>query len=285
MNILQHHKVPVLTEKIRLSDYAVGIFNQVPTKSGVKKAIKKGLICVNGIRGVSGQFLLGNEELTLIEDESLQKKNIQMPLDILYQDNFLAVIYKPAGMLVSGNKAKTISNALEFNLQVSSEKDAVKPQPIHRLDFATSGLLLVGKTARSLHVLGDLFKDRKIQKTYIAITQGKMLTEGQITSPIEDKESVSMFKVLKTVPSEKYTCLNWVELKPLTGRRHQLRIHCAYLGTPILGDTLYGKEGAVLKGKGLFLHAQSLSFKHPFLDKKLEVFKEVPSKFKRLMEF
>lgn len=279
MKIHETHNVPYLTAPKRLSDYAVGIFVSIPSKAGIKKAIKKGLILVDGKRGLSGQFITGNETIELLEDENSIKKNIDLQLDVLFEDDYLAVIYKPAGLLVSGNKAKTVTNALEFNLKPSSLTNAVKPQPVHRLDFATSGLLLIGKTADSIRELGKLFENKTIQKKYLAVTQGNMPLKGEIDFPIEEKESFSEFEVLKSVPSEKYDFLNLVKLSPKTGRRHQLRIHCAQIGCPILGDSLYGIEGKILKGKGLYLHAASLEFVHPYTNKTLIVEKEATKKF------
>ncbi|MGY5355821.1 RluA family pseudouridine synthase [Wenyingzhuangia sp. IMCC45467] len=282
MKIIETHTSPNLPYGIRLSDYAVGIFASIPTKAGIKKAIKKGLILVNNQRGVSGQFIVGGEKIELLENENLIKKNISLELEVVYEDDYLAVIYKPAGLLVSGNKAKTVSNALPFNLKPSTLENAVKPQPVHRLDFATSGLLLTGKTATSIRELGKLFEDKTIQKTYEAITIGEMKNQGTIDFSIDGKESLSSYQVLKTVESERFQKLNLVQLTPHTGRRHQLRIHCAHIGNPILGDTEHGIENKILKGKGLFLHAKTLEFIHPYTLKKLVIKKETPAKFNKL---
>lgn len=279
MKIIESHIVIPQKEASRLSDYAVGIFASIPSRAGVKKALKKGLILVNQKRGVSGQFITGNERIDLLEDENQLKKNIDLKLDVLWEDNYLAVIYKPAGLLVSGNKAKTVSNALSFNLSQSTCTDAVQPQPVHRLDFATSGLLLIGKTASALHELGKLFETKNIQKNYIAVTIGQMPSEGVMNIPIENKESFSSYKVLKSIPSERFDFLNLVLLTPKTGRRHQLRIHCSKIGNPILGDATYGTTTKILKGKGLYLHAKSLIFKHPITKQELCIEKEVPNKF------
>lgn len=282
MKIIETHITPTQPKPSRLSDYAVGIFVSVPSKAGIKKAIKKGLVFVNDKRGISGQFITENDKIELFEDETVHKKNISLALDVLWEDDHLAVIYKPAGLLVSGNKAKTVTNALPFNLKESSLKNAVKPQPVHRLDFATSGLLLIGKTASSIRDLGRLFEDKDIQKTYEAITIGVMTKEGVIDFHIDDKESISSYRILKTTNSERFEKLNLVQLTPYTGRRHQLRIHCKHLGNPILGDVEHGIDGKILKGKGLYLHAKSLEFTHPYTKEKLVIEKETPSKFFKL---
>lgn len=279
MKILETHTAPLLSSRSRLSEYAVGIFASVPTKSGIKKAIKKGLILVNDQRGVSGQFIIGTEKIDLLEDENLKKKNINLALKVVWEDNYLAVIYKTAGLLVSGNKAKTVTNALTHNLTPSAHKDAVKPQPVHRLDFATSGLLLIGKTANSIMNLGKLFENKNIHKTYIAVTIGKMKSQGTIHTPIDEKESLTSYTTLKTINSEKFDQLNLVELTPHTGRRHQLRIHCKSIGNPILGDHEYGCREKNLKGKGLYLHAKSLEFTHPHTQERLTISLPNPRKF------
>lgn len=276
---METHTVPILPYGIRLSDYAVGIFASIPSKAGIKKALKKGLITVNNKRGLSGQFIIGNEIIQLLEDETLIKKNINLDLEVLWEDDYLAVIHKPAGLLVSGNKAKTVTNALPHNLKPSILIDAVKPQPVHRLDFPTSGLLLAGKTADSIRTLGKLFENKEIQKKYFAITIGKMQTKGTVDFSIDEKTAISNYNIIKSIPSEKFEFLNLVELAPVTGRRHQLRIHCAHLGNPILGDSEYGIEGKILKGKGLYLHATSLNFIHPYTKQPLNITKDLPKKY------
>ena len=153
---------------------------------------------------------------------------------------------------------------------------------MHRLDFPTSGLLLVGKTSNSIQKLSELFQKKEIQKTYFAITINEMKKEGFIDSPIDNKESYSSFKVLDSVKSEKFHFLNLVKLSPKTGRKHQLRKHLLSLKNPILGDKEYYLTDKILKGKGLYLHAAQLEFKHPFHSKEINIYKEFPKKFKSI---
>lgn len=169
------------------------------------------------------------------------------------------------------------------NLKKSTLIDASIPQPVHRLDYPTTGILLTGKTSNSIRILNKLFEDKKIQKTYFAITIGKMDSKGVITATIDGKKSKSKYKVLKTVPSKRFGNLNLVKLKPKTGRKHQLRIHLASIGNPILGDKEYGKEGLILNGKGLYLHAYSLKFTHPFTQQKLCLKNELPERFRKVI--
>ena len=279
----ERHIVPPQEKPIRLQEYGVGIFTTLSTKSALKKALKKKLIFVDRKLGETSTFIYGNEEITFLHPEEKQKrKQFIFKLEVVYEDDYLAFINKPAGILVSGNSFKTITNALAQNLAYSSQTDAIKPQPVHRLDYATTGLLLIGKTSASILALNKLFEHKEITKSYFAVVIGKMDTQGTISVPIDGKESVSTFETNETVISERFHNLNLVKLHPKTGRRHQLRKHLASIGNPILGDIDYGQEGLILKGKGLYLHAFSLEFKHPFTDELMHVEKEVPKKFKKL---
>ncbi|BAO74429.1 ribosomal large subunit pseudouridine synthase D [Winogradskyella sp. PG-2] len=204
------------------------------------------------------------------------------PLTILFEDNYLALIHKPAGILVSGNRFKTIVNALPQNLKPSSLNDATKPQPVHRLDYATTGLLLVGKTSSSIRALNQLFENKSISKTYLAVTIGEMDDEGKIKLAIDGKPSQSYYKVLESVASKRFSKLNLVELDPKTGRRHQLRKHLSSIGNPILGDKDYGITDLILNGKGLYLHAYTLGFVHPITNKKMHILDAIPKRFKKL---
>lgn len=192
------------------------------------------------------------------------------------------MVHKPAGIQVSGNSFKTVANALSQNLNRSRLLDAAIPQPVHRLDYATTGILLAGKTSSSIRELNKLFEDKAITKTYYAITIGAMEKDGIINSPISDKQSTSHYRVIESVASERFGQLNLVELKPATGRRHQLRIHLASIGNPILGDKDYGTEGLILNGKGLYLHAYSLAFQHPVAKKAVYQQDKLPDRFKKL---
>ena len=169
-----------------------------------------------------------------------------------HRDFFIVEIFmKNSRFFQTPNVEKCLKfhNALKNNLQESQQKDAVKPRPVHRLDYPTSGLLLIGKTSSSIQQLSKLFENKEIQKTYHAITIGKMVKQGDVSFPVDEKEALSYFKVLDSQSSDRFEFLNLVELSPKTGRRHQLRKHLSSLGNPILGDQEYGKEGLVLKGK------------------------------------
>ncbi|WP_205461949.1 RluA family pseudouridine synthase [Mangrovibacterium lignilyticum] len=249
----------------------------------MKKAIKKEFVTVNGELASTATFIRGGETICLaISKEILSQKKLILPLDVLFEDEYLAVIHKPAGILVSGNRFKTIANALPQNLRPSKLLDATIPKPVHRLDYGTTGVLLVGKASSSIQALNQLFADKVIEKTYYAVTIGEMKERGEITSDIEGKEARSHYRLIDSVPSPKFGQLNLLELKPQTGRRHQLRIHLSANGNPILGDKTYGTEGLILNGQGLYLHAWSLSFVHPFTGEKVCFIDELPQRFRNI---
>ena len=255
------------------------------TKSALKKALNKGFISVNGEIARTGTFISGGETIVFSAPETKSiTKGFHLKLDVIFEDDYLAVIRKPAGLLVSGNNFKTVANALVQNLQVSNLKDATKPQPVHRLDYATTGLLLIGKTSRSITALNNLFKDKKIKKQYYAISIGNHPKQGVIDTVVDDKKAVSHYKVVSTVDSKRFGILNLVDLSPETGRRHQLRKHLAGLGNPILGDKDYGKTDLILNGKGMYLHAYSLAFVHPFTKEKLFIKDKLPQRFKKIFD-
>jgi 23S rRNA pseudouridine1911/1915/1917 synthase len=283
MQLTETHIVQKQENPIRFQEYSVGIFNTIPTKSGIKKAIKKGLIFIDENLATTSKYISGGEKIELFESEkSSTFERLQLDLEVLFEDDYLAIIYKPAGILVSGNKFITIANGLSQNLKKSNQSDAVKPQPIHRLDYPTSGLLLVGKTSASIQSLSKLFENKKIQKTYFAVTINRMNNKGSISSSIDNRKSLTDYEVLESVKSERFEFLNLVKLSPKTGRKHQLRIHMLSIGNPILGDKEYFLENKILKGKGLYLHAASLDFTHPITREKLTISKELPKKFRKI---
>lgn len=283
MQLSETHIAKQLEKPIRFQEYGVGIFNTMPTKSSIKKAIKKELIFIDGIAATTSKFISGGEKIELFQSENSSTfERLKLDLEILFEDDYLAIIYKPAGILVSGNKFVTIANALTQNLKKSNQTDAVKPQPVHRLDYPTSGLLLIGKTSSAIQKLSELFKNKEILKIYFAVTIGKMKTDGEIDFNIDKRESFTKYKVLQSLASERFDYLNLVQLSPQTGRRHQLRKHLSKIGHQILGDKEYGNPDLFLNGKGLYLHASKLEFAHPFTKENISIFKELPKKFTKI---
>lgn len=277
------HQVPDIPTPQRLQEYAVGIFDLIPTRKGIKKAIKKGLVKVNGKKGFTATFIRGGEVLELFRENTSHRPIVSLELEILHEDEHLAVVYKPAGILVSGNKRFTLENALPYNLKVSKAADAmIRPLPVHRLDYPTTGALLVAKTATALRELKSQFERQGVQKWYLSVVMGFPATYGRIDRVVDHKASQSEFERLAFVPSEKYSRLNLLRLQPYTGRRHQLRQHLSHIGCPIFGDLQYGPSGLNSRSNGLYLHSEALQFQHPSLDHQMKVMAPWPKKFIKL---
>jgi len=223
------------------------------------------------------------------EKSKLEAENI--PLDIIYEDKDILVINKPRGLTVhpgAGNRSGTLVNALLHHCRDLSGIGGVeRPGIVHRLDKDTSGILLVAKNDKAHQVLSAQFKDRTIQKTYLAIVKGNpKKDEGTIAEPIgrhpvnrkkmavshKGREAVTHYKVLK-----RFKEYSLVELKPKTGRTHQLRVHLAHIGHSILGDPVYGKGNAQL------LHAYKIKFTHPRTEKELEFEAKLPDDMLKLI--
>jgi len=285
MIIKETHIVPENTENFRLSDYAHKIFKSVTTRSAVKKAIKKNRILVNCDVATTALRVIPGQIIELIEDINDNRKIYEFVLDVVYEDEYIAIINKPGGISTSGNQFKTVEHSLAYNLKKSSEPDALNNAlPTHRLDSATSGLLMCAKTSKARIIIGAQFENKLINKKYQAVVIGKTPLNGKIETPINGKLALTTFKTLKTAPSNKYKHLSLIELQPATGRTHQLRIHTAELGFQILGDKLYGNAEQILRGKGLFLCAVELNFEHPVSGVKQQIKIETPPKFNKFMD-
>ena len=241
---------------------------------------------VNNNLSTTATPLLGGEIITVFRDQTpIKKLSIKIALDVIYEDEYLAIINKPPGVEVSGNKRYTIANALDKALKRSNQEDALqRPEPIHRLDYPTSGCLLIGKTSTSVMMLNRAFQEKKIDKVYYAITIGKQKASGTITSPLDGKSCISHFEVIDTVASIKYKALNLVKLIPATGRKHQLRKHLAAIQNPIMGDNQYGTDGNKGMGNGLYLHAYSIKFIHPATALTISEHIKLPKKFTRIFK-
>ncbi len=221
----------------------------------------------------------------LTEELTLTPQNI--PLDILYEDEELIAINKPVGMVVHpapGHPCDTFVNALLFHCQSLQGTDPLRPGIVHRLDKDTSGILLAAKNLQAHGKLVELFAKREIEKHYLAICVGTP-REGLIDAPIgrhpvHRKEmcvnpSGRSAQSIVTVMS-KNDSLSFVSIQLLTGRTHQIRVHLKHIGTPILGDTVYGSSSANTKFKAArqLLHAHTLKFIHPI--KKIPLILEAP---------
>jgi 23S rRNA pseudouridine1911/1915/1917 synthase len=285
MIIIATHNVLSISERQRLSDYLIGKFEEIPTRKGIKKAILNNQVLVNDKLGVTAQWVNLGDNIQLIEKKSAPPQDFDIDLEIPFEDDFLAVVVKPAGIPVSGNLFKTLYNALGENLKRSSQQDKLRwPLPIHRLDTATSGLVIIAKTHSVRVELGRMLENKTIQKRYRAILQGTLTGNGVIKSHIGEKTAVSRFEVVENITTLKDTSLTLVDFYPITGRTHQLRIHASSIGHPIVGDKLYKEDTAMKTDKGLFLCAVEVQFIHPVTQELLKVEIAQPAKFESYLE-
>ena len=286
MKLLEQHIIPDDVERIRLLEYVLKSISTVLSRNSAKKSIKEGLLLLDGLKPETGWYVNPGQIISIYgNDDRPLKKVFNLPLNILFEDDYLAVIYKPAGFGVSGNYFRTIENALPFNLKPSPLSDKLeRPRAAHRLDNQTSGLLIVAKTQKSRIELGNQFGQKQVSKVYQAIVIGNLPAAGIIKTPIDGKEAVTEFKKIQVANSNRYKHLSLVELKPLTGRTHQLRIHLSGLEHPILGDKLYAGSHLFFKGKGLFLSAVKLDFIHPIVGNPMHFETGTPAKFLSLLK-
>jgi 23S rRNA pseudouridine1911/1915/1917 synthase len=219
-----------------------------------------------------------------------------IPLDVVYEDADLAVINKPAGLVVHpapGNAEHTLVNALLHRFKKLSDINPSRPGIVHRLDKETSGLLVIAKNNSSHLALAKQFAEHSIERKYVAIVKGRMeFDEHVIEAPIarhqfrrknmavsfskDSKFARTYYRTLKR--TDDYSLL---ELKPFTGRTHQLRVHLQFVGHSILGDTKYGRSGDFGR---LALHAQSLGFLHPQSGKAVTFTSKIPKEFEAFLK-
>lgn len=269
------------------------------SRSQAKEAIKNGNILVNG-KAVKAKYSVKEGDLVtydLPEPEVLEYEAEDIPLDIVYEDDDVAVVNKPQGMVVHpsvGHTSGTLVNALMYHIHdLSSINGVVRPGIVHRIDKDTSGLLMIAKNDRAHQALAEELKDKKSLRKYLAIVHGNISNDrGVIEAPIgrsekdrkkqavmaKGKPAVTHFKVL-----ERFGNYTLVELTLETGRTHQIRVHMAYIGHPVAGDPLYGPR-KTLKGNGQFLHAQTLGFTHPTTGESLRFSVEPPAIFQETLE-
>ncbi len=219
-----------------------------------------------------------------------------IPLKVVYEDDDLAVIDKAAGIVVHpapGNYEHTMVNALLHRFKQLSDINPVRPGIVHRLDKETSGLLVIAKNNFSHHILAAQFAAHTIKRRYIAIVKGRVKFDEDVIElpigrhPIKRKNMAVNFNESAKFAKTHYRTIkrtdeySVVELEPFTGRTHQLRVHLAFLGHPILGDAKYGKNNEFAR---LALHAQYLGFEHPRTKEYIEFSSAIPQELKALMK-
>lgn len=250
------------------------------TRSRAETLIRQGQAQVNGcIETKPGRKVKESDSASVIipPPVAAEAQPEDLPLEILYEDDDLAVVVKPCGMVVhpaAGNEDGTLVNALLFHLKnLSGIGGALRPGIVHRLDKDTSGLLLVAKNDAAHLALSNALKAREIHKTYRAVARGSFReSDGVIEAPIG--RSPKDRKKMAIVPDGRYARTEYrvleslhgaslVDVNLITGRTHQIRVHFAHIGHPLLGDPLYGgKENRPAVGR-LMLHARRIEFTHP----------------------
>ncbi len=279
MIILEKHIVPKGEYHIRIQEYAGTVFKKLQSRSAVKKCIAKKGLYINGMPAQTSDWIKEGQLIELVATENQLKKVFQLQLEIIFEDEHLALINKPAGFPTNGNYFKTIENALPFNLKKTSQKDALNyPTPVHRLDNPTSGILIIAKTKSAQIHLHQQFENKSIQKTYHAVVAGKISGFGLINTTINNQEALTEFKTIKQIKAIQNGHLSLVQLFPKTGRTHQLRIHLSELGYPIVGDKLYATKN-IMMHKGLFLAATKIIFTHPVSLQEKHFSTPIPNKF------
>jgi len=248
------------------------------SRSRIQNLIKGGYVTLDGLPPHKAGQLLERRTIlhVLIPAPSPSELTPEaIPLDIVFENEDLLVVNKPAGMVVHPAAGHPSGTLVQAALSHSPEMEGVggvqRPGVVHRLDKNTSGLILLAKNDLSHRWLQDQFQTRKVQKTYIALVDGKPPTPtGRIETPIgrdtrmrQKMAVVTMGKGRQAI-SEYHTLENFqqhtlLEIHPLTGRTHQIRLHLAFLGCPVVGDTTYGKRNSSIPIKRHFLHAARLS--------------------------
>ena len=279
----RYHTVNHTTTSIRLQDYSMETHLAGWTKSSWKKAIKQGQILVNGAIGTTATWIKDGDQLEFVSDTKDSIPAYELKIPVLYEDDYLAIVQKPFGLITSGYGMRSLNHCLSFNLQID-QSTGYQPRAVHRLDQQTGGLILIAKTAVVSQQLTSYFQDRKIGKRYSALVHGTCPEEATVEEQIHGQDAKTKLKRIDSFSKngENYSLLS---LYPETGRKHQLRIHLQGMGTPIVGDKVYGYSGNAFRGKGLFLWADSLRFQHPILG--IEISQELPfpPKFERALKY
>lgn len=289
---------------VRLDQYLASVFPKPVSRSHLKKLIDAGNILVNGKAAKPHHKVKPGEkiEVSLEEPVSSKPEAEDIALEILYEDDDIIVINKEPGIAVhpgAGTRSGTIVNALLNHCQKLSDVNAARPGIVHRLDKDTSGVMVIAKNNASHTELARQFKDHTVKKNYLALVKGVVeLDNGVVDLPIgrhpsnrqkmavrydSERKAVTEYKVIK-----RFEGFTLVMLNLKTGRTHQIRVHMAYIGHPVLGDEKYGsRDRPALKGGRALsrqaLHSYYLKLRHPTSGKEMEFTADLPDDMKSMI--
>lgn len=275
--------------------------NEDISRMAIQRMIENGNIKVNGNKTKASYKVCEGDNVVLEEEvpkETLLKAQ-DIPIEIIYEDNDIIVVNKPKGMVVhpaNGNPDGTLVNSLMAICKdsLSGIGGEIRPGIVHRLDKDTSGILVVAKNDKAHINLSEQIKNHEVRKTYIALVRGIVKeNEATINMPIgrsptdrkkmavvkNGKEAITHFKVL-----ERYDNYTLLQINIETGRTHQIRVHLAKIGYPIIGDEVYSSGKNEWNIKGQCLHAKSLDFRHPVTNKEMHLEAELPEYFQNLLK-
>ncbi len=292
--------IPAELSGERVDKAVCALVNEV-SRSLVQRLLQEGKITINEALISKNRIVKAGEILRVVidyqETATIQAQNI--PLDIRYEDNDVLVVNKPKGMTVhpaAGNYSGTLVNALLFHRSGSLSKinGEIRPGIVHRLDKDTSGLLIVAKNDAAHIKLAQQIKEHTFKREYRAVVLGKIKSDcGTISVPLgrsdkdrkkravgtkNSKNAVTHFEVL-----ERFNKYTYVKLFLETGRTHQIRVHMAFRGNPVAGDTVYGGPKNRCSFNGQCLHAALIGFKHPKTGENIEVEAELPEYFENFL--
>ncbi|WP_427338535.1 RluA family pseudouridine synthase [Caloranaerobacter sp. DY30410] len=283
----------------RIDSYLAKKLEEV-SRSYIKKLIKDGHIKVNDLQ-IKPKYIVNKGDIITVElpePEELELIPQDLPIEIVYEDEDVAVVNKPQGMVVHpapGNYSGTLVNALLFHLEsLSTINGVVRPGIVHRIDKDTSGLLMIAKNDFAHMELSKQLKEHSITRIYYALVEGNIKVDsGTINAPIgrhpvdrkkmavtdrNSKNAITHFKVL-----ERFGQYTLIEAKLETGRTHQIRVHMSYIKHPLVGDTVYGSKKNEFKQEGQLLHAKVIGFIHPRTKKYMEFDSELPDYFNKVL--
>ena len=270
------------------------------TRTRIQQLIKDKNITVNGKATKSSYKIEKDDEIAIEvpEAETTEIKPENIKIDIVYEDSDIAVINKQAGLVVHpahGHYSGTLVNAILYHIKdLSGINGEIRPGIVHRLDKDTSGLIVIAKNDKVHTALTEMFQEKKIKKTYLAILKGKLnKTEGKVVTQIgRDKNDRKKMTVIDDITKGKNAITNYkvvsqnnlftlVKVNIETGRTHQIRVHMRHLGYPILGDSVYGRKD---NEKRQMLHAYKLEFLHPVTGHQMEFTGEIPEDFQKVLK-